>query len=74
MDESVNQNEKCQSCYLVEGCMLRKMSNERCGGPWKDEIERTDFIREQILEIKKEKAKKPVIKCSKDTNIQNKTF
>jgi hypothetical protein len=65
MSELTNKNDKCQSCYLIEGCMLSSEMSKRCGGPWKDEVERSDFIREHILGIKKEKAKMPDSKCSK---------
>ncbi len=54
MGETANQkSEKCQLCYLVEGCMLTIAMSELCGGPWKDEKDRGEFIREQILGIKK---------------------
>jgi hypothetical protein len=59
MDEAENQNEKCRLCYLVKGCMLTIMMSKMCGGPWKNEDERDDFIREQILGIKNEIKKKP---------------
>lgn len=57
MGESANQNEKCKECYLLEGCMLIAVMSmiQMCGGPWKDEVERTNFIQEEILGIKKEK-------------------
>lgn len=74
MGELADRNEKCQHCYYVKECMLTSVMSDRCGGPWKDEMERTDFIREHILGIKKEKAKKPDSKCSKDNIIQKKTF
>jgi hypothetical protein len=48
-----NQNEKCRSCYLDEECMLTTAMAKMCGGPWRDEIERINFIREDILGIKK---------------------
>lgn len=53
MGESVDRNEKCQFCYFVKECMLTSGMSKRCGGPWKDEDERVDFIRENILGIKK---------------------
>ena len=72
MGEVKNDNEKCRSCYLVEGCMLTVEMSKRCGGPWKDEVARTDFIQEHILGIKKEKEKKPDIKSNKVNIKQNK--
>lgn len=53
MGETANQNEKCQFCYLAKGCMLTIAMSKLCGGPWKDEKDRDEFIREQILGIKK---------------------
>jgi len=53
MGKSADHNEKCRRCYLVEGCMLTVAMSRMCGGPWKDEDERTDFIREHILGVKK---------------------
>lgn len=53
MGESADHNEKCRRCYLVKECMLTSEMRKMCGGPWKDEDERSDFIREHILKIKK---------------------
>lgn len=55
MNTPRRQNEKCKGCYLTEGCMLTDSMSERCGGPWKDEEERTEFIIEHILGIKRQK-------------------
>jgi len=54
MDENVNQkNEKCELCYRLKDCMLAMAMTRLCGGPWKDAAERSAFVRQEILGIKK---------------------
>ena len=58
MNRSKTNDEKCKSCYLLEGCILTNAMTLLCGGPWKDEKERTIFINKEILGIKTEAPEK----------------
>jgi hypothetical protein len=54
MNEIVNKKgENCQNCYRLKECMLTTAQSKLCGGPFKNEDDRSEFIREHILGIKK---------------------